>query len=206
MVSQLLSCEDLDHVSYAKSLAAIQGEPSSCFQFVNNVLEHSAPCAYQKLLENHAILLKRIPEEHQAPHFIPYYYSLLPFEHLKYWEKIEVMNVQVGDLFIYIDRDYNPDPTTRVENAPSVTHVAIVDSVLKNKDVGNIELKLVDSSSRIRGRRCCYKEIAPVKRGSIAYSFLDMLLESTTGLWNIKFISQKLLTNKYIHVLRIKNT
>ena len=203
MVSQLQSSNDFDHINYARSFAATQEKPFSCFQFVTHVLAQNAPLAHQELMKNHKIILQNLPAEHCTQDFIPYYYSLLPFPTLKYWKKIEITDVLSGDLLIYIDNAYNPDPLSRADNIPSGTHVAFVDTVLSNNGTDCLKLKLLDSSNRVRGRLLCHAEKEPPGTGCVAYSFAKLLFRNSTNSWDIKFDCQKLLTKKYTYAFRI---
>ncbi len=199
MVNCLSSCENPDHIAYARALAISQYEPTSCFAFVNHVLEQKAPKAYKELLTAHEEVVRTLPETHITRDFIPYYYTLLPFEYLKHWRKVEIADIQPGDLFIYIDKDYNPDPSSRATNAPSGTHVSFVDSIL------DTQLVLLDSSKRRRGRHFRQRDSREIPPGKhlIAYSFLDISTDPISGLSEIRFNGQKPLVNKYIHILRI---
>jgi len=60
MASQLQSSNDFDHINYARSFAATQEKPFSCFQFVTHVLAQNAPLAHQELMKNHKIILQNI--------------------------------------------------------------------------------------------------------------------------------------------------
>lgn len=206
LMNQIIeSCDEPDHVSYARSVAMRGEEIFSCFQFVNHVLEKSAPHAHRELIKAQTTILERLPETHRTKDFIPYYYSLLPFSQLTYWSEVDLYHIQPGDLFTYIDKNYNPDPSSRAINSPSGTHVGIVDSVLR-ADPYNLRLRLLDSSKRIRGR-CfyhCSKLVTPIKRGHVAYSLLSLLINPATRLWTVAFDGQKPLENKNVYALRIK--
>ena len=207
MVCQtVLCCTELELVAFARSLAVTQQEPASCFQLVSYVLAKSKPHAYQELLAAQKVILKSLPPKHRSPFFIPYYYTLLPFDQLKYWTKVNVADARSGDLLVYIDKNYNPDPSSRTPNAPSGTHIGLISDVL-NQDQECIRLSILDSSKRIRGR-CLYHQgrlVIPSKPGLIAYSFLNILHNPVTDLWKVMFDSQRPLENKHVYALRVED-
>jgi hypothetical protein len=208
MVSQaLLNCASNKLVTYARSLAIAQKKPASCFEFVSYVIAKSTPHAYQELLVAHKDILKNLPRPHRTPFFIPYYYSLLPFHSLSYWSKVNIADAQSGDLLLYIDKNYNPDPSSRAANTPSGTHIGIISDVLNHDIAACTRFSILDSSRRMRGR-CFYHHnelIPPSKPGRIAYSFLNVLHDPATDLWSVKFDGQRPLENKHVYALRIRS-
>lgn len=207
MISQaVLNCAANELVTCARSLAIAQQKPASCFEFVNYVIARSAPHAYQELLATHKVILKNLPPRHRTPFLIPYYYSLLPFDSLNYWSKVNITDAHSGDLLLYIDKNYNPDPSSRAANTPSGTHIGIISDVL-NYDVAGTRLSILDSSKRMRGR-CFYHHsglIPPSKPGRIAYSFLNISRDPVTDLCRVIFDGQRPLENKHVYALRVGN-
>lgn len=199
-----MQCIEHEFVVCARSLAVAHQKPATCFELVSYVLAKSAPHAYQELLETHKAILKKLPQNHRSPFFIPYYYSLLPFDSLKHWKKVKITDAKSGDLLVYIDEKYDPDPSNRAAGAPSGTHIGFVSEILHHDKEG-IKLSILDASKRIRGR-CLYHQgrlIIPSKPGRIAYSFLNILHNPITDLWSITFDSQRPLENKHIHIIRV---
>jgi hypothetical protein len=206
MASQVVwCCIEHEFVTCARSLAVTQQRPATCFELVSYVLAKSTPLAYRELLEAHKAILKKLPPKHRSPFFIPYYYSLLPFDSLKYWKKVKVTDVQSGDLLVYIDEKYDPDPSSRAANAPSGTHIGFISDIIYH-DKDGIKLSILDASKRVRGR-CLYhlgRLTTPSKPGCIAYSFLNALHNPATDLWKLMFDNQRPLENKRLYALRVE--
>lgn len=198
-MAQLQSSQEPEHLAYAKELAITSSEAVPCFQFVIDVLQQKAPEVYEELTAHHKQLLLKLDERYQTEEMIPYYYSLLPFDHLETLQLVSISDAQPGDLFIYIDKEYNPDPSSRAPNTPSGTHVGFINSIEEDKII------LLDSSKRRRGRcfRTADSNIIPPEKNLIAYSFLTITTDSHTRLSELNFKGQRRLNNKYIYILKV---
>lgn len=194
--------DDPEHIKYARELARAPHAPVLCYQFVNEVLEKSANNAYRELLNHLEEILPLLPEESRAKEFIPYFYFLLPFEKLHHWRKIEITDIQAGDLLVYKDKDYDPNPAKRSPSSSPKTHISFI------SDADITEITLLESSKRTKERHLYNPNsgITPNENYSIAYSSLySVSTDQPTGLSVIKIKGYKPIQNKLIYILRIMN-
>ena len=215
----------LEHARNYISSSNCTIEPKSdaekiCYRFVDHLLsQESFHHAWEELKKSHTYINDRLPSSHQAEHIIPYHYHLISLSlktnglSSQYWSSPPIEEAIPGDLFIYIDPLYDPDPSQRKARQPSGTHIAVIDAVLKDK--GTQSLRLIDASQRLKGRSktpFSFEDTYFInsKASGIAYSYLHLEFLSkeyafefeSNELCQCRFPSQKSV-KRYCSLLRL---
>jgi len=191
-----------------------------CFEFVYHVLEESIPApATSELLKLQQAVLKDLPLSHHSDMIIPYHYYLIASYLLKnahvseFWKAYELSEAKQGDILIYIDPNYNPSLQRRASHQQLSTHVMFIDHIFKKEDV-SLSMRVIDSSSRTKGRSYSPKEEAPEnnriwKKAGIGYSSLEIHGHKPKDLgerlWTCQWTGQKNTMDKFFAILRLEN-
>lgn len=202
-----------EFVTQQASQVTLSDSPPRCYQFVNDIIASSLPKAASAELEAlNKNIQAELPLSHRSPEMVPYHYFLVATYLMQkqagnFWRAKNLDEVTAGDLLIYIDPSYNPDPSHRPPHQPSGTHVAFVDSVFTDETGEFISLHLVDSSRRFKGRSLnptdlgWGKKLPPLKSG-VGYSLLKIkactISDDTQTLWTCKFPYEKATQKKLI--------
>jgi hypothetical protein len=191
-----------------------------CFEFVYHVLEESIPApATSELLRLQQAVLEDLPLSHRSDMIIPYHYYLIASYLLKntyvseFWKAYEFSEAQKGDILIYIDPHYTPELKKGDLHQHPVTHVMFIDHIFKKEDV-SLSMRVIDSSSRTKGRSYSPKEEASEnnriwKKAGIGYSSLEIYGHKTKNLgellWTCQWTGQKKTMDKFFAILRLEN-
>lgn len=162
-----------------------------CFEFVNRVLRLTlSDSAFQELNQLHNDLLLSLKPEHRYEEIIPYHYFLISSKlrenqnNIIHWRTDDLFNIRAGDLFMYIDPNYDPDPSKRPPGQSSGTHVALVYDVIHIEPNESITICVIDSSTRKKGRGYTphFYQADPHKcgltKGGIAYSIITLKIQT----------------------------
>lgn len=226
MPSDLDSQKNLLHLEYARTIVSEQRYNSllersalSCFEFVNGVLRETlSEEAFNELTMLHKMTNASLPLSHQYHEIIPYHYHLLA-RHIqnsdlspRFWRERSVFEARPGDLFVYVDPFYDPDPTKRKIGQPSGTHVALIDEVLNILSDHSVTFRMIDSSKRRKGRGYApdydaSKGASSYVEGGVAYSTMTLKLlkdeqMDNLYLWRCHILGQRS-TKKLVTILRI---
>lgn len=159
----------------------------NCFQFFQFVFKNFKK-EWEQLCTLHTDVQKDLPEKHRSSDMIPYHLALI-VEALEkgmvassFFSPQLLSKACVGDIFIYIDPAYDPDPTNR--NIPPGTHVGFIDEIIM-KENEDIQLRLIDASSRRKARFSDLSdpEGTKLKKSSVGYSQVVLEKSEKEGLW-----------------------
>jgi hypothetical protein len=195
-----------EHLMGARKMVG-SWEDWTCYSFVNAVLKNSLPkSSLEELTSLQDKIFETLPLTSQSYPLIPYHFALIA-QYLQNdafcsWQAVSPSNANPGDLLIYIDPTYDPDPLKRPKNAPSGTHIAFVDKVLKP-----LEFRVIDASRRVLGRRLLpsFEDTSKgIKVGMIAYSHFTLTkMDEGETLYGLKIFGQKVSSPKNFYLLRI---
>ena len=160
------------------------------------------------------ITLQSLPCSHWAAEIIPYHYFLIAKSleektlSSEFWSRSDILDARRSDILIYQGISYEPDPSKRPSPEAPDSHIAFIDSVLENNGK-KIVLRLIDASSRVKGRRfdLSDKGNVPTKPGSIAYSYLTLNFEEKREeqtIWKSRF-EQQYSKHLTVQVLRLES-
>lgn len=225
MSSDLDLQNTLHHLEYARSIVAeqqykgsMERSSLSCFEFVNSVLRETlSRDERQELITLHEVINASLPVAHQYHDIIPYHYHLVARQiqnstlSPQFWRECPVFEVRPGDVFIYVDPNYEPDPTKRKLGQPSGTHVALIDGILNIVPGHSVTFRMIDSSKRRKGR--AYDPNYDTSKGAacyveegVAYSTLTLKREDKQSgdypLWRCNILGQRS-TKKFVTILRV---
>ena len=167
---------------------------------MNDVLAQSLPKqAYKELTSLHAAVHDNLPLKHQYSEPIPYHYSLIAerLDHAKYWGARQIIfDARPGDILIYMDPEYDPDPSQRQPGDP-IGHVGFVDEIQIINPGQSLRIRLIDLSSRRRGRGHTenFNDNSYLKQEGNAYSILTLKVHPHQSpskvMWETQFLGQE---------------
>lgn len=191
----------------------------NCFDFVNRILKTTlSEPTLNELSELHNRVLLTLEPAHRYSEIIPYHYSLISslLHHnkgsAKYWRNRSLFEAKPGDIFVYIDPNYDPDPHKRIPGQPSGTHVAFIDEIVESQTNEFIKMRIIDSSQRKKGRGYTQDYVkmtnhSRASREGIAYSTVTLRRTVSNKpqdkiLWKCEILGQRKFL-KYIFVLGV---
>lgn len=207
-LSPLRSLSPPKHLRIAEALVGYKG--FSCYQFVQEVMKYSYPHAWDDMLLLREEMKTKTPKSYWSDDFIPYTYTQVDLSKAYYWRRLGLQDATEGDLLVYLDQHYDPDPASRDKKCPSGgTHVGIIQKILQRTEK-QYSFVLLDASQRGKGRHIKSPDNIPPYTlnqrlsGIVAYSPVTITKEGDSieaPLYEFGFCGY-VYPNKHVHVIR----